>query len=105
LRYRGREEWRSDEIRPDAHDAGDQPAQSCGIRSETEKPALGKTKASDGPMSWRGRANRGGQSPNWIKHGTSQPGDARIGPPLTRQTRNKRNSVTVTDGRNRNDRR
>src|SRR6266436_5050424 len=45
----------NDDVRPDGHDAGDQPAQARGVRSETQKPALGKTQACEGPMS-RARA-------------------------------------------------
>jgi hypothetical protein len=50
LRHRGRREWRPDDVRPDGHDAGDQPSQACGIRPETQEPALGETQASEGPM-------------------------------------------------------
>src|SRR6202022_731139 len=60
LRHRGRGEWLSDDVRPDGHDAGDQPAQARGIRPETQKPALGKTEAEEGPMKrpWGSRVNQ-----------------------------------------------
>ena len=50
LRDRRRGEWRADYVRSDGHDVGDQPAQAGAVRPETQKPALGKTQASEGSM-------------------------------------------------------